>query len=344
MFGKRCQLCGGKLDHNVCTLCGLDNSKTDANYKLNESSCDHEPLTHVHTENEPKRNKQQWSKPQQNGAKKVNVPQKAKTKKKGTSKVFILIIIIIFLINAFENMDFSLFNFGENFGTHEVWPDSETSCEEDNYAYVTRPLSEYGDGYKVDLEQGTYIVGVHIPEGDYKAIEREEVTFDGFYLEDSENSIYFGKNFHDDYNIETIDDIRCYTGAKLSVTGRVTFVTYHGQVSEVTAIDNPLTEPVSVQDGMVAGVDFPAGTYDIVMNDGNKSFAYIVPGTVWEDPETEEELVTERVWINTSGGEFVERNLYFPEGTKILIDEGEVNLVPSLKIPESYEGYYDIIE
>ena len=40
MFGKRCSLCGGKLVNNKCTLCGLDNSKSDANYKVNVSRCD----------------------------------------------------------------------------------------------------------------------------------------------------------------------------------------------------------------------------------------------------------------------------------------------------------------
>ena len=27
MFGKRCQLCGGKLNGSICQECGLDNSK-----------------------------------------------------------------------------------------------------------------------------------------------------------------------------------------------------------------------------------------------------------------------------------------------------------------------------
>ena len=33
MFGKRCSLCGGKLNSNgICTECGLDNNKSDKNY------------------------------------------------------------------------------------------------------------------------------------------------------------------------------------------------------------------------------------------------------------------------------------------------------------------------
>lgn len=51
MFGRRCTLCGGKLDsHNICTECGLDNNKSEKNYRINQSNCDDLPLTHVHTE------------------------------------------------------------------------------------------------------------------------------------------------------------------------------------------------------------------------------------------------------------------------------------------------------
>ena len=58
MFGRRCTLCGGKLDsHNICTECGLDNNKSEKNYRINQSNCDDLPLTHVHRETyqEPRR-------------------------------------------------------------------------------------------------------------------------------------------------------------------------------------------------------------------------------------------------------------------------------------------------
>ena len=56
MFGKRCSLCGGKLNsRGICTECGLDNSKSDKNYRINRSDCDGMPLTHVHEEKEKHR-------------------------------------------------------------------------------------------------------------------------------------------------------------------------------------------------------------------------------------------------------------------------------------------------
>lgn len=56
MFGKRCSLCGGKLNSSgICTECGLDNNKSDKNYRINQSDCDGMPLTHVHDEKEKRR-------------------------------------------------------------------------------------------------------------------------------------------------------------------------------------------------------------------------------------------------------------------------------------------------
>ena len=53
MFEKRCSLCGGKLRGNICTECGLDNSKSDANY-VSSGSVHHpgEGMTHTHKDNE----------------------------------------------------------------------------------------------------------------------------------------------------------------------------------------------------------------------------------------------------------------------------------------------------
>ena len=39
MGKRRCQLCGGKLSGNICTECGLDNSKNDENYRQEREVC-----------------------------------------------------------------------------------------------------------------------------------------------------------------------------------------------------------------------------------------------------------------------------------------------------------------
>lgn len=56
MFGKRCTLCGGRVNaENICVECGLNNKKYEPKYILNRSSCDAEPLTHVHKEDDKER-------------------------------------------------------------------------------------------------------------------------------------------------------------------------------------------------------------------------------------------------------------------------------------------------
>ncbi len=46
---RRCSLCDGKLNsNNICTFCGLDNSKSDRYARINQSNCDDAGFTHAH--------------------------------------------------------------------------------------------------------------------------------------------------------------------------------------------------------------------------------------------------------------------------------------------------------
>ena len=45
---KTCSLCGGRLENNICTECGLDNSKSDDNYVYTPDSRHGGELTHSH--------------------------------------------------------------------------------------------------------------------------------------------------------------------------------------------------------------------------------------------------------------------------------------------------------
>ena len=49
MRGRKCSLCGGRLNHNnICIECGLDNTKSDADYNMNQSTAEYGELTHTH--------------------------------------------------------------------------------------------------------------------------------------------------------------------------------------------------------------------------------------------------------------------------------------------------------
>lgn len=334
MFGKRCQLCGGKLDHNVCTLCGLDNSKSDMNYKLNQSSCDGKELTHVHEENSKQKQRQSRPQVQKSAGKKANG-------KNGSvvGKVIAIITIVGILFNMLQ-IGFESFDIFDDFGSGRM--------ERELYSNVTRELSEEGELWSQNCQQGEYVVGVHIPEGTYRVEFRGEAT--SFNLEDNENSIYFWEDSFDyeGKGLKEIEDIRCYSGARIKINssfwGGLTFYSENAQVDEMIGLENPLTEMVVVKNGNVAGVDFPAGMYDIEMQEGESLFEYIVPGTVIDDPEDDYVDTTNSIGISTYDDEFVYRNIYLPEGTELLIEGDDVTLVPSEMVLPSYEDYYYIYE
>lgn len=353
MFGKRCSLCGGKLVDNKCTLCGLDNSKSDDNYKVNVSPCDDEPLTHVHGEEKTYEYEQTELKSKKLPKTKPAFQTKRKTgdvKKSG--KGWIAVVFAIVLAIGTEGIKELISGVSD---TVSEWTKDETETVGEGmetvkydgfqYEYVTRELSETGEVYDVELEQGEYIVGVHIPEGTY-TIEKIKGEFTYFTLDDSDNMIYIGEDFSSE--VGKVENVRCYAGAKIRIDGEnvaLHFRTENGQNDAVESLENPLKESVDVREGDIAGKDFPAGTYDIVeeksMNTG-KEFSYIVPGTVIKNPEDEDYVpVTNMLWIDATECSYVYRNLYFPEGTEILIEEGDfVHLEPSEVIAPSYIGYY----
>ena len=103
MFGKRCSLCGGKLNSSgICTECGLDNSKSDKNYRINRSDCDGMPLTHVHEEKE--KQGYRMNEPDMTGKKRrKHVQTPDITNRRRPLKIVILAIIVIAVLgNLYE--------------------------------------------------------------------------------------------------------------------------------------------------------------------------------------------------------------------------------------------------
>ena len=368
MFRKRCRLCGGKLVDQKCTLCGLDNSKSDAGYKVNVSHCDDKPLTHVHVEEEKERTKENAA--QETYKEIEEETREAQTQdmedseelpemhpvfseekeKKNSKKGWIATIAVIVLALGLEGI-------GEIANLASEW--FQGSTEEEvyetpepihydgyHYEYVTRELAETGDVFDEELQQGEYIVGVHIPEGTYRVTSVDGYTY--LTLDDLENMIYIGEEFRGE-GVEA-ENLRCYAGAKLKVDGEypLHFYSENAQSDQMRSLENPLKESVEVKNEEIAGVHFPAGTYDVVeeqnLNTGVE-LSYVVPGTIPEDEEGTDSQATGLMWIDAAQKAFVYKNLYLPEGTKVFVENGSsVHLEPSDSIPESYEGYYYMYE
>lgn len=358
MFGKkRCSLCGGKLIDNKCTLCGLDNSKSDENYKMNTSSCDGQPLTHVHEVQEAEYDAKKKEK--MNNRKKVEaaVDKSGGKKKKMWMPIFMAVMILVgantIITNVWKAID-SDGNLDFHMGEEDYDSEGSYEYEEDYdyrehlYDFVTRDLAEEGEVYEEELSPGQYIVGIHIPEGTYhvdKLTVQNETQDSYLVLDDFENSIYLGEDFSDPK--KEVSDLRCYSGAIIKISGdkKLHFYSENAQISAMTGVENPLKEAVEVKNGWVAGIDFPAGAYDIVERknpDFYADFTYVLPNELTGELEEQGFRYEEEfLWVTAEEEDYIYRNLWLPEGTELTIEYGEaLHLEPSKIVPEDEKLFY----
>lgn len=193
-MARECSLCGGKLKGNICTECGLDNSKCDANYRTISSHKWNTELTHVHEKEEPLAGKTLT---------RANLALERKKNNKGNSVVAVLIfffILAMVFVAIFEDSG---------------WDDSE-GYDEYPYEWVTYDLEDTGEVYETTLTAGTYIAGVHIPEGTY---EVTLVNGEGsLVMECDDQEIYIETYVYEEDAGEVIEpDFRVYEGACIEI-------------------------------------------------------------------------------------------------------------------------------
>lgn len=211
----------------------------------------------------------------------------------------------------------------------------------DPYEYLERELLETGEHYETELEPGEYLVGVHLPEGAYTAELLEGSA--SFNVDDFENGINLWQAFGTDeeYNqVETLEDIRLFTGAHVSVDVGVVLqmTTENGQTEQLEAIPNPLTETVTLKkdETMAAGEDFPAGVYDLSSTSDRTELRCKIP-----DEDYEEGFYEISYWLSADDRYDICRNVYLREGVEITAEEGQLLLTPSEFIGSGdYEEYY----
>ena len=340
---KRCQLCGGKLVDNICTECGLDNSKNDSNYVTNQYRCEDEPLTHVHSSSEDAYSGKTMTKEQSQkirGEKKETKKDKRKDgqskkpKKKISSVKIIKIVIVVSLLWALFSGLFS-------FVTSLFQSDSDYGTEEDYDPYWNEQteIPVDGENFTTDIGSGYYKGGIHIPEGVY-TVEVVNGT-GGFSLKDWDNSIF--QYFSSDEVSEKMEDVRIHNGALITVNANVVlrFTTQNAQPLLETVL-NENTETVTLTPGkeLVGGVDLPVGSYDVVCVEGEGSFVY-------EYIDWDNQTYEDSIDMDAEGTYSVDQfaNLVIQDGQKIAISSDSaitINLVPSTVVSaEGYDDYYD---
>lgn len=374
MFGKRCSLCGGKLNsRGICTECGLDNSKSDKNYRINRSDCDGMPLTHVHEEKEKHRpdrkadhreinHKETNHKKRDYGKQGYRMNESDMTGKKRRKhvqtpditnrrrplKIVILAIIVIAVLgNLYEEHKYDIeYAVGDAVqGVFQDTGDQKTNdtdeTDYDHYQYVTREIPKEGESADYELTSGNYVAGVEIPEGIYTVTPRDD--YDTVQIDDPENSIYLYE--YTEGKKDKIKDIRLYRGAHLTLNCRTTVKLHTDNAQDVEAMEtagqsNPLTESVDIkgQKTLTAGRDLEPGIYDLSRVSGAGNVDVIIYSDEQEEINSWSQCLSED---GIDGETF--HYLVIPENATMEVSEDlKIRLTPSEQIASTdYYGFYN---
>ena len=374
MFGKRCSLCGGKLNsRGICTECGLDNSKSDKNYRINRSDCDGMPLTHVHEEKEKHRpdrkadhreinHKETNHKKRDYGKQGYRMNESDMTGKKRRKhvqtpditnrrrplKIVILAIIVIAVLgNLYEEHKYDIeYAVGDAVqGVFQDTGDQKTNdtdeTDYDHYQYVTREIPKEGESADYELASGNYVAGVEIPEGIYTVTPQDD--YDTVQIDDPENSIYLYE--YTEGKKDKIKDIRLYRGAHLTLNCRTTVKLHTDNAQDVEAMEtagqsNPLTESVDIkgQKTLTAGRDLEPGIYDLSRVSGAGNVDVII----YSDEQEEINSWSQGLSEDGIDGETF-HYLVIPENATLEVSEDlKIRLTPSEQIASTdYYGFYN---
>lgn len=374
MFGKRCSLCGGKLNSSgICTECGLDNSKSDKNYRINRSDCDGMPLTHVHEEKEKHRpdrkadhreinHKETNHKKRDYGKQGYRMNESDMTGKKRRKhvqtpditnrrrplKIVILAIIVIAVLgNLYEEHKYDIeYAVGDAVqGVFQDTGDQKTNdtdeTDYDHYQYVTREIPKEGESADYELASGNYVAGVEIPEGIYTVTPKDD--YDTVQIDDPENSIYLYE--YTEGKKDKIKDIRLYKGAHLTLNCRTTVKLHTDNAQDVEAMEtagqsNPLTESVDIkgQKTLTAGRDLEPGIYDLSRVSGAGNVDVII----YSDEQEEINSWSQGLSEDGIDGETF-HYLVIPENATMEVSEDlKIRLTPSEQIASTdYYGFYN---
>ena len=374
MFGKRCSLCGGKLNsRGICTECGLDNSKSDKNYRINRSDCDGMPLTHVHEEKEKHRpdrkadhreinhkgtnhKKRDYGKQgyrmnesDMTGKKRRKYVQTPDiTNRRRPLKIVILAIIVIAVLgNLYEEHKYDIeYAVGDAVqGVFQDTGDQKTNdtdeTDYDHYQYVTREIPKEGESADYELASGNYVAGVEIPEGIYTVTPQDD--YDTVQIDDPENSIYLYE--YTEGKKDKIKDIRLYKGAHLTLNCRTTVKLHTDNAQDVEAMEaagqsNPLTESVDIkgQKTLTAGRNLEPGIYDLSRVSGAGNVDVIIYSDEQEEINSWSQCLSED---GIDGETF--HYLVIPENATMEVSEDlKIRLTPSEQIASTdYYGFYN---
>ena len=350
-----CHLCGEKLVNGYCRSCGFYAVKNKkVRYHLNESGVSHrldasgDSVCHKPKTDKKKSGAQRftadfgkWSKdtkkPQALSRKSGSQNAGNKVNKKRFATILGIAGVVISLLVALAGI------MEENTYSQSI-PEYESE-EYNPYEYVARELSETGEYFVTELSAGEYLVGVHLPEGNYTVRFLEGAG--GLSVSDYENIIYLYESFGEDPEyggVLRMEDVRLYDGALVEVNSnvRLEFETQNGQNQSMRQTENPLKEAYRLKRGeqYTVGDEIEPGVYDICEMFDSSIFYFDYP--TYEGLSGTEEFVSDTLWLEPDDEGTAYRNLVLLKGMSVMMEETDFVLMPSAQIGSvDYESYYD---
>lgn len=349
---RKCCICDGQIVNGRCVECGMRMTDESREANLNVGSQKTENMKQrAETADRADRHEyKKWVDTQGQKAAKGLHPYKNQKNKAGNKKnlnvikiVSILVVVITVVIEAFQEYRFDAV---ENVADLGAWFTEESVVEDERnpYEYVTRELAAEGESYEISLGTGFYEVGVQIPEGNYTLTAEVDCNID-LSINDSENYINLWESFsylERDYCVDELSDVRLYSGAKVRLlgSGSLLLVSENAQTQSMAEmVENPMKEVVTIKTDKekryVAGMDFPEGTYDISIRQGD------IGVDLYEESEDKYSVYFS---LSTNYGTTTIHNVEFSVGDDLNISmysEGEevvLELIPTSVVPAPIES------
>lgn len=199
--------------------------------------------------------------------------------------------------------------------------------DKDYYKDVAYKLEKLGQIFETELTSGNYVVGVDIPVGEYSLQVLEGVG--QIHVNNIEQKIFISQEISD--NTQEYDDtytgiknLKLYENTVLSISGvNVKLVSNNARTNDIREKQNNTDgiNDINISSVYQAGVDFTPGVYDIEFIEG--------VGTV----------LTQGIEYGGIDISFVEdedvvriyKNVELPEGSKLIVNNVKIKMVPSTR-------------
>lgn len=259
-----------------------------------------------------------------------NTREQAKRSPKILKIIIIVYIAIVVVTTAgsciadlFESITDSFYEFTDYGECEVVQEEISPYVSDDEYLYVMRELPESGEEFKASLSRGSYLVGVHIPEGTYR-IDLNGGDYGSIYVKDSDNIIYLSYSVGKNESCQYLENVRLYEGAYFEIYGNVDLLF----LSENAKAWNPGDNLAELEDEIYLfneGDTFivedknMAGVYELEAAEGWATLT-----TTYQDENGN--TICNSFWLDADDYQNIYKNIPILEGMEISVEDGEVQL------------------